>query len=344
MRRILCCTAMLLSLLHHTAVGGTRTVTFDWEDGTSTILSQFVRNGAGGVSENVTEGSEIDYGPSADPFSEPVGYDVTPFGGERMLQYTETPLGDGAQSANAILGFVENLSDGDTVEFSFMAFDPSDGRSPSVLANAIYGQSGDVDSFAGFLTPFQDFPAGTGWLHVEADAAPDGSGVTVDPQLVFDSDGGTRNAAIIRTAFFHPTLAFTTEGDDDYNFFIDDLTITVTSDNPDAQITLPDGSVTLVNGGGGQLIGDYDDSDQVSQADLDIVLLNWGDANFPGNEANIPPGGGTFDGQVSQNELDGVLLNWGNTASPAGSTVPEPTSLGLLALAGLYVATRRRGE
>ena len=91
------------------------------------------------------------------------------------------------------------------------------------------------------------------------------------------------------------------------------------------------------------LPGDYDDSLLVSQGDLDIVLLNWGTANFPGNEGNIP-GGGPFDGQVSQNELDGVLLNWG-TGAPALSAgaVPEPSSLLLCGLAAtLAGATIRR--
>ena len=95
--------------------------------------------------------------------------------------------------------------------------------------------------------------------------------------------------------------------------------------------------VTALDGGGGPLVGDYDDSDLVSQGDLDIVLLNWGGASFPGNAANLP-GGGPFDGLVSQNELDGVLLNWGSSAPVAlSSTVPEPASALLLMIAGLSV-------
>ena len=89
-----------------------------------------------------------------------------------------------------------------------------------------------------------------------------------------------------------------------------------------------------------ELLGDYDDSGQVGQGDLDIVLLNWGGSNFTGNPANIPPGGGSFDGLVGQNELDGVLLNWGNTAVSAVTSVPEPTAFLLLSL-GLAMAPRR---
>jgi hypothetical protein len=62
--------------------------------------------------------------------------------------------------------------------------------------------------------------------------------------------------------------------------------------------------------GGGAAEGDYNASGQVEQADLDLVLLNWGQATPP------PPAGWTNDlpsGNVDQAELDGVLLNWGNT-------------------------------
>ena len=60
------------------------------------------------------------------------------------------------------------------------------------------------------------------------------------------------------------------------------------------------------------LLGDYNGDGFVSQADLDLVLLNWGDGVLPGGfDPAAIPGSGPFDGLVSQNELDGVLLNWG---------------------------------
>ena len=86
--------------------------------------------------------------------------------------------------------------------------------------------------------------------------------------------------------------------------------------------------------------GDYDDSGSVGQGDLDIVLLNWGSATFPGNPLALQ-GGGPFDGQVGQDELDGVLLNWGNTALAATASVPEPSTL-MLSLVGLCLAVRRK--
>ncbi len=91
----------------------------------------------------------------------------------------------------------------------------------------------------------------------------------------------------------------------------------------------------------GVITGDYDGSGQVEQGDLDIVLQNWGTANFTGDESALV-GGGPFDGQVDQNELDGVLQNWGSTATPdfTGSAVPEPAAFALLGVGALWLRRR----
>ena len=90
------------------------------------------------------------------------------------------------------------------------------------------------------------------------------------------------------------------------------------------------------------LTGDYNADGFVSQADLDLVLLNWGDGVLPGGfDSGALPGGGSFDGLISQNELDGVLLNWGEGTPPSVDTIPEPATLAWLAL-GVCFATRRR--
>ncbi len=91
------------------------------------------------------------------------------------------------------------------------------------------------------------------------------------------------------------------------------------------------------------IVGDYDDSGQVEQGDLDIVLQNWGTGTFTGNADNLV-GGGPFDGTVDQNELDGVLQNWGSVAAPdfAGAAVPEPAALALLGVGGLAMLRRHR--
>jgi len=87
--------------------------------------------------------------------------------------------------------------------------------------------------------------------------------------------------------------------------------------------------------------GDYNGDNIVSQADLDLVLLNWGASTIPTGWLAT----NQFIGTLSQNELDNVLLNWGTTAAPslsALSSVPEPGSA-LLVIAGTWgLLTQRR--
>ena len=92
------------------------------------------------------------------------------------------------------------------------------------------------------------------------------------------------------------------------------------------------------------LAGDYNGDGFVSQADLDLVLLNWGQSLLPpGFVAEAIPDGGPFDGLISQNELDGVLLNWGSgISSVSAASIPEPATAVLLTLGGVVVGARRR--
>jgi peptidyl-prolyl cis-trans isomerase A (cyclophilin A) len=92
--------------------------------------------------------------------------------------------------------------------------------------------------------------------------------------------------------------------------------------------------------------GDYNASGLVEQADLDLVLSNWG------KSAMELPNGWFQDlpsGNVDQNELDGVLANWGKAAAGSSSltagSVPEPSSwlLALVAVAVLVRHAARRG-
>ncbi|MEM8783930.1 MAG: hypothetical protein AAGE65_13890, partial [Planctomycetota bacterium] len=83
--------------------------------------------------------------------------------------------------------------------------------------------------------------------------------------------------------------------------------------------------VPLVEGGG--IIGDYDDSGQVEQGDLNLVLNNWGTA------APFDPNGDPFETtNVDQEELNRVLNNWGSTTAPSfeGAAVPEPATVAVL--------------
>lgn len=87
------------------------------------------------------------------------------------------------------------------------------------------------------------------------------------------------------------------------------------------------------------LDGDYNADGFVSQADLDLVLLNWGESVLPDGWFAVDQ----FDGEpVSQNELDAVLLNWGLGLPPAPvasdvnvAAIPEPATAGFLFLAFL---------
>jgi hypothetical protein len=87
------------------------------------------------------------------------------------------------------------------------------------------------------------------------------------------------------------------------------------------------------------LPGDYNGNGTVEQADLDLVLLNWGQSSVPAGWTNDLP-----DGNIDQSELDGVLLNWGNVvALGASAGVPEPSAW-ILCVATLtaIAATSRR--
>jgi hypothetical protein len=87
----------------------------------------------------------------------------------------------------------------------------------------------------------------------------------------------------------------------------------------------------LLDLGGGAAAGpgDYNGNGLVEQADLDLVLGNWGeDATAVGDGwINDPP-----QGIIDQGELDGVLANWGRS-SPGdlgtATVVPEPAAIAL---------------
>ncbi|MEM7576318.1 MAG: hypothetical protein AAF328_02485 [Planctomycetota bacterium] len=113
--------------------------------------------------------------------------------------------------------------------------------------------------------------------------------------------------------------------------------------NPDGELEqideLPGLVVALVATG---IVGDYDDSGQVEQGDLNLVLNNWGGA------APFQPNGDPFaTPQVDQEELNRVLNNWGNSANPpsfTGAAVPEPGTAGLATaflVAGAALRRRR---
>ena len=227
-------TSALLSSLTLSAGAAVFGGSFGWEDGASTIFGVFPGGSATGA--NVAAGSETDY-------FVPTVYNVTPNEGSRMLQVTEVDTTGG--NPNPIIGWIDGLVDGDTYSFSFDAFDPSDGRSPSILPSAVY-TDGTADSFAGFATPFQDFSnyPGDGWLTLQADSV---NGPGIVPTFTFDSDGNTRSGVALRAQLFAPSASQPSNGGPGtYKFFIDNLQVTVDSSSPNARIVFVDGSEVLV--------------------------------------------------------------------------------------------------
>ncbi|MEM9752580.1 MAG: hypothetical protein AAF916_04265 [Planctomycetota bacterium] len=92
----------------------------------------------------------------------------------------------------------------------------------------------------------------------------------------------------------------------------------------------------------GGLVGDYDDSGQVEQSDLNLVLNNWGQV------APFEPNGDAFlSAIVDQEELNRVLNNWGNGEAPpnfAGSPIPEPATAAIALVSVLGLSLRRRSQ
>ncbi|MEM8782564.1 MAG: hypothetical protein AAGE65_06850 [Planctomycetota bacterium] len=83
------------------------------------------------------------------------------------------------------------------------------------------------------------------------------------------------------------------------------------------------------------LPGDFNDSGQVEQGDLNLVLNNWGgQRGFPSGDDWANAIGFATD-LVDQEELNAVLNNWGDTNAPSlqGFSVPEPSIAPLAAMA-----------
>ncbi|MEM8495484.1 MAG: hypothetical protein AAF663_08880, partial [Planctomycetota bacterium] len=111
---------------------------------------------------------------------------------------------------------------------------------------------------------------------------------------------------------------------DDLTFLYGPVDLFLPPPNDDQPILDLPGNVVLAATG---LLGDYDDSGQVEQTDLNLVLNGWG-----GPRTFTDPTGTPFaTANVDQEELNRVLNNWGASSAPsfAGSALPEPGLAGV---------------
>lgn len=162
-----------------------------------------------------------------------------------------------------------------------------------------------------FQTPFAYDPS-QGNLLIELSLAPGAEGCCFDAQT---SDGST-------------TILVAAGAD----------ASTATNLNSEFQVA----QFTFVSDASALLPGDYNNNGLVEQADLDLVLLNWGseliDPGAAGWLADLP------DGSIDQQELDKVLLGWGSSTATAVATsaVPEPSGFVLVLVSVAICAACRR--
>ncbi len=91
------------------------------------------------------------------------------------------------------------------------------------------------------------------------------------------------------------------------------------------------------------LPGDANYDGFVGLDDLDVILQSWNQNVVVGAPGDISGPAGEPDGYIGLDDLDLVLGNW-NTGTPpaAGADVPEPGSLGVLAVYGMALLRMRK--
>jgi len=213
-------------------------------------------------------------------------------------------------------------------------------------AGALDGQNGGFTVFARVL--------GNGMGLVDAYAGlptinAGGGAFTQVPvlQSIDPNTGGTINTPVIMT---NVSVAQLRIGDTDLDGDVDQadadlLTTTLVggTDEPQFDVDLSgivdQTDLNLLNS---LILGDANGDGFVGIDDLNILLSSWNQNVPPGN----PLADRTGEGFVGVDDLNVVLAAW-NAGSPplppsAGAAVPEPTSLGLLALGAASILSRRR--
>ncbi|MEM7625574.1 MAG: peptidylprolyl isomerase [Planctomycetota bacterium] len=269
---------------------------------------------------------------------------------------TDAPIGDepGLTNTRATLAFAKN-SLGATSQYFFNIGDNSflDAQDFTVFGHVINDTLPVVDAINNLPT-------------INAAAAEDAPGEDFDEVPVTDFDQVLAQNDITNSeAVLVNNVTVLNFADGDYNFDggvdRDDFEVWESQFGSSVRIadqvgTTPDtfaeadgngdGVVDVVDleiwrAAAGILDGDYNGDGFVGQADLNLVLLNFGDSVLPEGFDVTGLTGGPFDGLIGQNELNDVLLNFGNSAAPAVA-VPEPASLALLGLGAAAGLARRR--
>lgn len=323
----------------------TKTVTFGWEDGTSTATIDV--NGdatndlppvaispdtASVAVANVTTGVQTFFGPSGAPFEEPVLYDVAPLSGSRMLEVAVTPMTiDTGTDAVVYLGLISGLSPGDTYSYKFNTYEKTPGTSPSSPANATYTDTNPsfITFNTAFAVPLQPFVDGDGWVETALDANGSTAGVITDVVYSPITGGDYSSNNIVDAA--------------DYTVFRDHLGQTFTLPNERAT---PNGSVTEADYSAWKTrFGQSTNAvrleanffyQSLSQMNAAVEYFYLDDLEITVNSANP-------EARIFLPDGTSVLVNPPLDGVGAGA-VPEPTSLLLLAVgvAGALVGRRSR--
>ena len=196
-------------LLAASAQAATLSVSYGWEDGVGTVLGTYgnVANPA-----NVTSGDELDG-------ANVLTAGVTPNSGTQMLTVSESPNGGTPQ---AFVAFVENLNPGDEITVTYYGWDSTPSASPSLRIWGGWANNGDVNSYVGSAGGSNDYTDGSGWSTVS-----------------YTWTAGAGNEALVVQSRLYSLTG------DPTTFFIDDITVDLTTSSSTAQVTTPGGTTVV---------------------------------------------------------------------------------------------------
>ena len=180
------------------SVNAAQTANYGWEDGVGTVLGEF------------DAGQTMQYSNLATGAA---------YSGNNALLVEDLDTATSG-TPQGYVAWITGLTDGDTVDASFWAFDTTTGVSPSLRIWAHYTDDiNDVDSYAGSAGGNSTYSgAAANWEQLSH-------------SWTFDSDGNSRDGLIIEVRFYDGSSATTGSG------LVDDLVVSTSSDT--ASIILP---------------------------------------------------------------------------------------------------------